>query len=70
MINPHSMARAISWLICARPATNPNRSMKSTSRTWADDFWVAGGHLTFPAIGHIRTDQQRYFWIPANYSLP
>jgi glyoxylase-like metal-dependent hydrolase (beta-lactamase superfamily II) len=36
----------------------------------ADDYWVAGGHLAFPAIGHIRADQQRYFWIPANYSLP
>ena len=34
------------------------------------DCWVAGGHLSFPAIGHIRTGNGRYFWIPANYAVP
>ena len=33
-------------------------------------YWVAGGHLTFPAIGHLRGDAGRYIWIPANYTLP
>jgi len=35
-----------------------------------DNYWVAGGHLTFPGIGHIRAGEGRYFWIPANYSIP
>jgi len=32
-------------------------------------YWVAGGHLAFPAIGHLRGDAGRYIWIPANYTL-
>jgi glyoxylase-like metal-dependent hydrolase (beta-lactamase superfamily II) len=35
-----------------------------------DDDWVAGGHLSFPAIGHIRAGQGRYFWVPINYAIP
>ena len=36
----------------------------------AGDDWVAGGHLSFPGIGHIRAGEGRYFWTPANYSIP
>ena len=32
------------------------------------DYWVAGGHLSFPGIGHIRADNGHYSWIPANYT--
>ena len=32
------------------------------------DLWVAGGHLSFPGIGHIRAGQERYFWVPVNYT--
>jgi glyoxylase-like metal-dependent hydrolase (beta-lactamase superfamily II) len=32
--------------------------------------WVAGGHLSFPGIGHIRAVGRRYFWIPTNYTIP
>lgn len=34
------------------------------------DYWVAGGHLSFPGIGHVRAGNGRYFWVPANYTLP
>lgn len=34
------------------------------------DYWVAGGHLPFPGVGHIRAGDGRYFWIPANYTIP
>jgi hypothetical protein len=34
------------------------------------DWWVAGSHLSFPGIGHIRAAQDRYLWIPANYAIP
>lgn len=34
------------------------------------NYWLAGGHLSFPGIGHIRAGEGRYFWIPANYALP
>ena len=33
-------------------------------------YWVAGGHLSFPGIGHVRSGQGRYFFIPANYGIP
>jgi glyoxylase-like metal-dependent hydrolase (beta-lactamase superfamily II) len=32
--------------------------------------WVAGGHLSFPGIGHVRAGQGRYFWAPISYSIP
>ena len=35
-----------------------------------DDLWVAGAHLSFPGIGHIRAAQGRYFWAPAIYTIP
>ena len=35
-----------------------------------EDWWVAGGHLSFPGIGHIRAGQGRYFWAPVNYTIP
>jgi len=35
-----------------------------------DDSWVAGAHLSFPGIGHVRSGQGRYFWVPINYSIP
>jgi acetyl esterase/lipase/glyoxylase-like metal-dependent hydrolase (beta-lactamase superfamily II) len=33
-------------------------------------YWVAGGHLSFPGIGHIQARQARYSWIPADYLVP
>lgn len=34
------------------------------------DDWVAGAHLSFPGVGHIRESKGQYFWIPAIYTLP
>ncbi|MDB5135038.1 MAG: beta-lactamase domain protein [Mucilaginibacter sp.] len=31
-------------------------------------YWVAGDHLSYPGIGHIRANGSSYIWIPANYS--
>jgi glyoxylase-like metal-dependent hydrolase (beta-lactamase superfamily II) len=34
-------------------------------------YWVAGAHLSFPGIGHVRAeDGRRYRWIPVNYTIP
>ena len=35
-----------------------------------NDYWVAGGHLSFPGIGHIRFRENRYGWSPVNYTIP
>ena len=29
--------------------------------------WVAGAHISFPGIGHVRADGDAYVWVPANY---
>jgi len=34
-----------------------------------EDDWVAGGHLNFPGIGHIRGQDGHYLWLPANYTI-
>ncbi len=31
-------------------------------------YWVAGAHIAFPGIGHLRADDGSYTWVPANYS--
>jgi len=32
-----------------------------------DGYWVAGAHLSFPGIGHVRAESVGYTWLPANY---
>ena len=36
----------------------------------ASGEWVAGAHLSFPGIGHLRASGTGYTYIPANYSVP
>ena len=33
-----------------------------------EGYWVAGAHISFPGIGHLRAIDQGYVWIPANYT--
>ena len=36
-----------------------------------NDYWIAGSHLSFPGIGHVRPSKQGgYVWVPASYSIP
>lgn len=32
-----------------------------------DRLWIAGAHLPFPGIGHVRTDGEGYAWVPVEY---
>jgi len=32
-------------------------------------YLVAGAHISFPGIGHLRRDDTNYGWVPLNYSL-
>lgn len=34
------------------------------------DYWIAGAHLSFPGIGHVRRTQNGYAWAPINYTIP
>ncbi|RZZ84188.1 MBL fold metallo-hydrolase [Pseudoxanthomonas winnipegensis] len=31
-------------------------------------WWVAGAHLPFPGLGHIRSEGQAFAWVPAEFS--
>ena len=33
-----------------------------------EGWWVAGAHLPFPGLGHVRRDGKAYAWVPAEYS--
>ena len=36
----------------------------------ANGWWIAGAHISFPGIGHVRAaGAGHYAWVPANYSL-
>ncbi|MEZ2445032.1 MBL fold metallo-hydrolase [Chitinophaga sp. RCC_12] len=32
-------------------------------------YWIAAPHLSFPGIGHLRSNAQHYQWLPVNYSI-
>jgi glyoxylase-like metal-dependent hydrolase (beta-lactamase superfamily II) len=34
----------------------------------AGRYWIAGAHLPFPGIGHVRYRNGAYEWVPANYA--
>lgn len=33
-----------------------------------EKWWVAGAHLPFPGIGHVRKDGSAYRWVPVEYA--
>jgi glyoxylase-like metal-dependent hydrolase (beta-lactamase superfamily II) len=34
----------------------------------AEKLWIAGAHLPFPGLGHVRREAAGYAWVPAEYS--
>lgn len=35
-----------------------------------EDDLVAGAHISFPGIGHVRVGARGYIWIPVNFTIP
>lgn len=52
--------------------TDPKLAAVERKKAFADaakqGYWVAGAHLAFPGIGHLRADAGGYIWVPLNYS--
>ncbi|NYT81513.1 MBL fold metallo-hydrolase [Alcaligenaceae bacterium] len=52
--------------------TDPQQAIASRRQVLADavkqKYWIAGAHLPFPGIGHVRHAGERYEWIPAEYA--
>lgn len=40
---------------------------KAFDEAAAGRLWVAGAHLPFPGLGHIRRDGKAYAWVPVEY---
>jgi glyoxylase-like metal-dependent hydrolase (beta-lactamase superfamily II) len=52
--------------------TDPDMAAAQRKKVFADasqrGYWVAGAHLSFPGIGHLRSAGPGYAFVPANYS--
>jgi glyoxylase-like metal-dependent hydrolase (beta-lactamase superfamily II) len=52
--------------------TDPDMAAAQRKKVFADasqrGYWVAGAHLSFPGIGHLRSAGSGYAFVPANYS--
>ncbi|WP_151637991.1 MBL fold metallo-hydrolase [Noviherbaspirillum aerium] len=38
------------------------------ARAAKNKLWVAGAHLPFPGIGHVRAEKKGFSWVPVEYS--
>ena len=51
--------------------TDPPGAIAQRVQVFADaadhGYWVAGAHLSFPGVGHLRHAGTGYVWIPVNY---
>lgn len=45
-------------------ASRLNLLQQATAQAW----WVAGAHLPFPGLGHVRTEGQAFAWVPGEFS--
>jgi glyoxylase-like metal-dependent hydrolase (beta-lactamase superfamily II) len=41
---------------------------KAFSEAAKEGYWVAGDHVSFPGIGHLRKEGSKYVWVSVNYS--
>lgn len=48
------------------------RAIESRKKMFAEaakkKLWVAGAHLPFPGIGHVRAEKKGYAWVPVEFS--
>jgi len=54
--------------------SNPARAratrLKVLALVTAHKYMVAGAHLAFPGLGHVRKALHGYTWVPVNYTIP
>lgn len=57
--------------VYAKFDSDPKVAIPSRQRIMAraarERWWVAGGHLPFPAIGHVATQGKAYRWVPTEF---
>ncbi len=51
--------------------SNEKQAVATRKKIFADaarnKLWVAGAHLPFPGLGHVRAEKRGYSWVPAEY---
>lgn len=52
------------------PAQARSTRLRLLSDAAARGYLVAGAHLAFPGLGHVRRSGKAYAWIPVNYTVP
>ncbi len=52
--------------------TDSKQAVATRNQIFADaakkKLWVAGAHLPFPGIGHVRQDRNGYAWVPVEFA--
>lgn len=52
--------------------SDKTQAVKTRKKVFADaakqKLWVAGAHLPFPGIGHVRAEGKAFAWVPLEYS--
>ena len=64
---PHPWAAAASDFDPKAAISHRNQVFELAAK---EGDWIAGAHLSFPGLGHIRGGRGTYLWIPANYEIP
>jgi len=52
----------------ARELARAELSRKAYADAAKGRFLVAGAHLPFPGIGHLRSEGKGYAWVPVDYT--
>jgi glyoxylase-like metal-dependent hydrolase (beta-lactamase superfamily II) len=52
------------------PAQARSTRMNVLAKAASGRYLIAGAHIAFPGLGHVRKVAQGYTWIPVNYSVP
>ncbi len=51
--------------------SDPKQAVAARKKVFADAarnrLWVAGAHLPFPGLGHVRAEKKGYRWVPLEY---
>lgn len=57
--------------VSVRPDSDPQAAAAQRRKVLADavehGYWIAGAHLSFPGIGHLRASGSEYIFVPPNY---
>jgi len=58
---------AVSIVFDADPAAAAATRRKAFADAAERGYWVAGDHISFPGVGHLRRDGEGYRWVPITY---